>query len=63
VKIKYVEASELSIAKMTCGNEKKYTVIIDTILVKKRWVGIGWVDEGPPTSADLDKYPMVRRNP
>ena len=58
---KYVDASELSTLKMTCGNEKKYSVVIDTSLVKKRWVGFGWVDEGEPSSSDLKKYPVVRR--
>ena len=58
-KLKTVKASELSTLKMTCGNEKKYTCVIHYGR-RKRWVGIGWVDEGASSREDERKYPTVK---
>jgi hypothetical protein len=55
---KTVKASELSTLKMTCGNEKKYSVVIHDG-IRKQWVGIGWVDEGAATAEDKKRYPKV----
>ena len=62
-KIKYITPEELSSVRMVSGNENKFSVIIDPemVLKKKRWVGIGWVDEGEATADDLRKYPVVKR--
>ena len=61
MKIKYVHPDELSKGKMVAGNEKKYTKVIDWTPVVKEWVGIGWIEIGPPSTDDLKKYPVVRR--
>jgi len=58
MKTKTVKISKLSTLKMTCGNEKKYSVVIHEGM-RKQWVGIGWVDEGPATAADKKRYPKV----
>jgi hypothetical protein len=60
-KIKYVNPEELSTLRMSCGNEKKYSVVVDWVPMRKRWVGIGWVTEDEATPGDIKKYPMVRR--
>ena len=58
-KIKTVKAEKLSIMAMSCGNAKKYPVVIHNGK-RKRWVGIGWVDEGLARHSDVRKYPTVR---
>lgn len=57
---KTVDAMLLSNIRMTTGGEKKYDCVID-LGHRKRWVGIGWVDEGKATKQDLLKYPVVVR--
>ena len=57
----FINPEELSNLKMVAGKESKVSVIIDVTLVKKQWVGIGWVEEGTPTLSDLNRYPIVRR--
>jgi len=57
-----VHARELSIIKMTAGNESKYSFVIDNGILKQ-WVAIGWVDIGPATIADKSKYPSIIRSP
>ena len=54
-----VKRSELSTLRMTTGNEKLYTQVIDGTQLK-RWVGIGWIDERAVTASDYCKYPLVR---
>lgn len=45
-------------AKMVAGNERRFTrVVVDGRV--KCWVGIGWVDEGDPTPAQLRSLPLV----
>lgn len=46
---------------MVAGGEKKLSVILDVALVRKRWVGIGWVTEGIAEDSDIAKYPIVKR--
>ena len=55
-----VKATELSKFRMVAGNEKIYRFVIDEGIVKD-WVGIGWVDIGPATEKDYEKYPTVVR--
>lgn len=59
--MKTVRASELSSIKMTAGNESRITCVLDHALVRKRWVGIGWVTEGVADDDDVRKYPVVER--
>ena len=58
-KLKTVKASELSTLKMTCGNEKKYSVVIHNGM-RKQWIGFGWVTERNATVEDERKYPTVK---
>lgn len=55
---KTVKRSELASLLMVAGNEKKYSVVIDGGRIKE-WVGIGWIDIGAPTHADLSTYYTV----
>jgi len=55
---KSVKRSDLSTIKMVAGNEKRITRVIDGSTIKN-WVGFGWVDEGPATLSDYDKYPII----
>lgn len=53
-----IKRKEVSNGNMIAGNEKKYSVVIlDGQL--KEWVGIGWIDIGKATAADVEKYPTV----
>lgn len=58
--MKTVPATELSSLKMTTGNEKRFTIVIDGDDVKE-WVGIGWITLHKVTAADRRKYPIVKR--
>lgn len=54
-----VPAEELSNIKMTTGNEREYTKVIDRGVLKE-WVGIGWIDTDPePSVNDYERYPAV----
>lgn len=55
---KKVHISELKTIRMVAGNENIYEQVIHGDVVK-RWVGIGWVDEGAPTKAQRAKLPTV----
>ena len=55
-----VLSSQLATIKMTTGNEKLFTRVIDEGIVKN-WVGIGWVEEGKADLGDYKKYPCVLR--
>jgi hypothetical protein len=52
-----VPASECTAARMAGGNERKFGRVIMQGKVHQ-WVGIGWVDEGPPKFDD-DLLPRV----
>ncbi len=56
--MKKVKASELQTIRMTCGNEKKYNIVIDEGKICQ-WVGIGWIELREPAKADYKKYPEV----
>lgn len=52
-----IPLSELSTIRMVAGGEKTHdTVVVDG--VRKKWVGIGWVDEGPPSAEELQTLPV-----
>ena len=53
-----VKASELTTLKMSCGNAKKFSRVIEDGMVKN-WVGIGWVTEHKATAKDMLRYPKV----
>lgn len=53
-----VKRSELSIIKMTDGNENKYQTVIDNGVVKE-WVGIGWIVVRNVEPSDYEKFPVV----
>lgn len=53
-----VKRSDLSTWKMVAGNEDHITSVIDDG-VKKTWVGIGWITDGPATAEDVVTYPLV----
>ncbi len=55
VVIMKVKRSELSNFKMVSGNENKYSIIIDSDIVKE-WVGIGWIELRNATKEDYKKY-------
>lgn len=44
-----VAAEELSIIKMSTGNQRKYKKVIGQDGNVAEWVGIGWVAVGKPT--------------
>lgn len=52
--------SELTTIKMTTGNEKLFTRVIDEGIVKN-WVGFGWVEEDKADLGDCKKYPWIMR--
>ena len=54
-----VRSSELTTMKMSIGNEKLFSRVIDGGIIKN-WVGIGWVEEGKAkVPGDYGKYPSV----
>lgn len=53
-----VKRSELSTFAMLTGNEKRISAVILDGTVRK-WVGIGWVDEGKPTKEQKRTLPVV----
>lgn len=53
-----VKRANLSTAKMTAGNERKYSKVILDGMVKE-WVGIGWIDLRKATKADRANIPEV----
>lgn len=54
-----IPLSELTTLRMVAGGEKTHdTVVVDG--VRKHWVGIGWVDEGPATKEDYETLPVCR---
>ncbi len=53
-----VEPEELSTMKMSCGGPELYELVIDGGVLK-RWVGIGWMDEGEPTEEQWETLPQV----
>jgi len=61
MKKRTIKRSELSTISMVAGKEKRIKCVLmpPQVLHRHRWVGIGWVDEGPATEADLKKYPTV----
>lgn len=56
--MKKIQRKELSNLMMVAKNEKKFSVIINDGR-KMRWVGFGWVDEGPASKKDCKSYPTV----
>lgn len=53
-----VKRRDLGNIAMVAGNEKRIqAVILDGTV--RRWVGIGWVDEGKPTQRQLKTIPTV----
>ncbi len=58
---RWVTPDDLSKIAMTAGNEKRITKVIDMAPVVLNWVGIGWVNEGVASDADLARYPAVKR--
>jgi len=58
--MKTVDAKELSKFKMTSGNEKKYSSVIDDGTVKD-WVGFGWIENREATEGDYKNLPVVVR--
>ena len=54
-----VAAAELTVLKMTSGNEKRYSQVIDNNGRVKTWVGIGWIDDGEPTILQQNTLPEV----
>ena len=58
MKRKTVKRSELSLAKMAAGNERRYPRVLDNGVVKE-WVGIGWISIGSTTDAEKAKIPEV----
>lgn len=56
-----IEASKLSIIRMTAGNENTISKVIDNSELKE-WVGIGWITLRPATVADKKKYPTVNHD-
>jgi hypothetical protein len=59
-KPKFVTSDQLQTTAMVNGNEKKFPIILDTALVKKRWVGFGWVTEGVADAEDIKRYPILK---
>lgn len=53
-----VKRSDLAIWRMVSGGEDAITSVIDDG-VKKTWVAIGWIDDGPATEEDKNTYPTV----
>ena len=58
--MKTIKRSELSNLRMSAGNEKKFTIIIDTDNQIKEWVGIGWIGKDQATDKDREKYLTVK---
>lgn len=58
VSLPTVTRAECTSIAMVVRNEKRFTVIVLDGR-KQRWVGFGWVDEGPATEADRQRYPTV----
>lgn len=57
--VRQISREALSNIRMTTGGEKRIdAVILDGTV--RRWVGIGWVDEGPPTPRQLRTLPTVK---
>jgi len=57
-KQKTVKRSQLTNCAMISGGEKKISrVILDGTV--RNWVGIGWVDEGKPTTQQQKELPTV----
>lgn len=56
--MKTIKREKLNVISMGSGGKGKPTkVILDGNV--HQYVGIGWVDEGKASAADLDKYPTV----
>jgi hypothetical protein len=55
---KHILRKELSKAKMLAGNENIISAVIMDGIVH-RWVGIGWVEEGPPNAKQKKDLPTV----
>ena len=53
-----VKRSQLEGHRMIDGNEYIYPTVIDNGVLKQ-WTAIGWMDMGPPSQADIEKYPTV----
>ena len=62
IKKRLIEPEQLSNVAMVSGLEGKITEVIDFVPVVKRWVGIGWVDEGEPTAYQIRTLPVVNRS-
>lgn len=57
---KPVTADQCSKVRMVAGGEERHPIVIDDGVVKE-WVAIGWVDNGPATEEDYERYPEVVR--
>ena len=55
---KKVNRKKLTNLAMVNGNEKKYSIVIDSNTVKE-WVGIGWIELREATDSDRETYPTV----
>lgn len=53
-----VSRRDLETIPMVAGNEKRISAVILDGTVR-RWVGIGWVDEGKPTPSQRRILPRV----
>jgi hypothetical protein len=53
-----VKRDQLSTMRMVVGNEDIYSSVIDNGH-RKDWVGLGWIDCGPATPADIANFPTV----
>jgi hypothetical protein len=60
--MKTITRDEISTLAMTSGGEKKLRKVIDGGVVWL-WVGIGWVDEGPPTPQQKRRLHHVIETP
>lgn len=56
--VQTVTRKQLSTISMVNGNEHKFSVVIMDGQVKE-WVGIGWIDVGPPTEDQKVSLPHV----
>ena len=60
MKRKYIKASRCSIIAMCDGRgEEDHSVVIQDGR-RMRYVGIGWVDEGPATERDYKEFKVVK---
>ncbi len=58
-KPKTVTAAQCSKFHMVVKGEREHPVVIQLAPCRMQWVGMGWVNEGPATPSDMEKYPHV----